>query len=112
MYLYVEMWKARPAWLALAQPEREKFFGTIGEEIGKQLSGGAELVGVARNDADTSHRADYDYVAVWKLPDATHVHAFAETWIRVGFHDYFAQEDVRGELMEPNAFIGHHLALT
>ncbi len=106
------MWKARPAWLALAQPEREKFFGVIGEEIGKQLSGGAELVGVARNDAATSHRADYDYVAVWKLPDTAHVHAFAETWIRAGFHDYFDQEDVRGELMAPDAFIGHHLALT
>ncbi len=111
MYLYVEMWKARPAWLALGQAEREQFFATVGQEIGNQLGAGAELVGVARNDTDTPHRADYDYVAVWKIPDMERVHAFAETWVRVGFHTYFDQEDVRGELMAPEAFIGHHLGL-
>lgn len=56
-------------------------------------------------------RADYDYVAVWKIPDIERVHAFAETWVRVGFHDYFEQEDGRGELMAPDAFIGHHIGL-
>ncbi len=75
------------------------------------LGAGAELVGVARNDTDTPHRADYDYVAVWKIPNIERVHTFAETWVRVGFHDYFEQEDVRGELMAPDAFIGHHIGL-
>ncbi len=48
---------------------------------------------------------------MWTLPDREKVDAFAETWIRVGFHDYFAQEDVRGEMLDPDSFIGAHLAL-
>jgi hypothetical protein len=111
MYVYVELWKAKPAWQQLPQEQRQQFFQTVGQEIGNQLGAGAELVAIARNDADTSHRANYDFVAVWKIPDRARVDAFAETWIRVGFHDYFAQEDVRGEMMDPDSFIGAHLTL-
>ena len=53
MYLYVELWKARPVWLTLGKDERERFFGTVGQEIGNQIGAGCELVAVARNDADT-----------------------------------------------------------
>jgi hypothetical protein len=111
MHLYVEAWKARPAWLALPQADRERFFGIIGEEIGKQLGAGCELVGVALNDADAPRRANYHYVAVWKIPDQGHVQDFEETWERVGFHDYFEQINIRGELMEPDQFAGHMIGL-
>lgn len=111
MHLYVEAWKARPAWLALSQSERERFFGIIGQKIGSQIAAGCELLGVARNDADAPRRADYEYVAVWTIPDRDRVHAFEETWERVGFHDHFEQVDIRGELMDPEAFAGHMIGL-
>ncbi|MDQ6833165.1 MAG: hypothetical protein M3008_07185 [Chloroflexota bacterium] len=111
MYAYIELWKVKPAWHSLPQEQRQQFFQTVGEEIGNQLGAGAGLVAVARNDADTSHRADYDFVAVWTIPDREKGDAFAATWLRVGFHDYFAQEDVRGKMLDPASFIGAHLAL-
>ena len=44
MHLYVEAWKARPAWLALPPAERERFMATVGQAIGNQLAAGCELV--------------------------------------------------------------------
>jgi hypothetical protein len=57
MELYIELWKAREAWLALAPQEREAFFGVVGQQIGEHLNVGCELVGVAAVDPDTPHRA-------------------------------------------------------
>jgi hypothetical protein len=111
MYLYVEMWRARPAWFALATDERERFFGTVGQEIGSQIGAGCELVGIALNDADTPRRAPYDYLAVWRIPDRERLGAFAATWEWVGFHNYFEQLDVRGAETTPETFVGHMIGL-
>lgn len=31
MYLYVEMWNAKPSWLALSLPERQQFMAKVAE---------------------------------------------------------------------------------
>ncbi len=111
MYLYIELWKARPAWLTLAQDERQRFMETVGQELGKQMNAGAELVAVTRNDADAMHRADYDFAAVWTIADRGKVDAFVQGSIGIGWHEYFEQQDVRGTMMEPEAFAGALLAL-
>jgi Family of unknown function (DUF6616) len=70
-----------------------------------------ELVAMARNDPDTPQRADYDFVAAWRMPDRERVDAFVDAWIRVGFHDYFEQVEARGEAMAPDGLIGALIAL-
>jgi hypothetical protein len=59
MRLYVELWNVRPAWLALSQPERERFFEAIGAELAVQLAAGCEFIGAVNADTDTPHRANY-----------------------------------------------------
>ena len=110
MYLYVELWNARPAWHALPLREREAFFATVGQQIEAQLAARGELVGVAVNDAATPRRADYQFLAVWKLAEAR-VPDFEATWERIGWHAYFEQANVRGALLAPDTFIGQHIAL-
>lgn len=39
MHLYVELWKARPAWQALAVAEREAYVAQLGPAIGQLLAG-------------------------------------------------------------------------
>jgi hypothetical protein len=110
MYLYVELWNARPAWRALPLAEREAFFTTVGQRLEAELAAGSELVGVAVNDAATPRRADYQFLAVWKLAEAR-VPDFEATWERIGWHDYFEQANARGALLAPDTFIGQHIAL-
>jgi len=102
MHLYLELWKAKPAWRALAPAQREAFVAGLGPAIEKLLADGIELVGFARTDADTSHRAGYDYVAAWRMPTRELAVSFERTVDGSGFHDYFEQVNARGEI-EPAA---------
>ena len=111
MQLYAELWNARPAWLALSQPERERFFASLGPEVGMQVDAGCELVGLAVADANTSRRGDYRYLAVWKLPDGQ-VAAFEAAWEKLGWHDFFEQVNVRGAMVDFGALMAHHLQAT
>ena len=73
MHLYVELWKARPKWLALPAEKRKQYFDKVGSEIQKLTDAGVEIVGFAINDGDTPHRCDSRYLAVWKLPSLEQV---------------------------------------
>jgi hypothetical protein len=110
MMLYVELWQARPAWLALPQEERERFFGIVGQALEAQFGAGCELAGVALNDVETPRRGNYQFMAVWKVP-ASRLPDFEATWERIGWHEYFAQENVRGPLIAPETFIERHIGL-
>jgi hypothetical protein len=49
-------------------------------------------------------------MAVWKVP-ASRLPDFEATWERIGWHEYFAQENVRGPLIAPETFIERHIGL-
>lgn len=107
MYLYVELWKPKPAWRALSAQEREQFIaGTVPalEELGKA---GVEIVGFALNDPDTAHRADYVYMAAWRMPSRELAVQLERAVIDYGFHEYFEQVNARGEIRAPEAVLGH-----
>jgi len=101
MHLYVEIWKARPKWLALSGDERKQYFDGIGAEIQKLVDTGVEIVGFAINDEETPHRSNYRYLAVWKMPSLEQVEMLESSVERAGWHEYFEQENARGELIPP-----------
>ena len=72
MYLYVELWKPRAAWSALPAAERDVFIQGIGGAVGGLTEAGIELLGFAFNDGDPAHRADYAWLAVWRMPTPPH----------------------------------------
>lgn len=101
MYLYIELWKPRRKWLEMSEQERSDYVAGIGPEIEKLTERGVELVGFALNDDDTPHRADYRYIAAWKMPDKALAESLESSVEAAGFHDYFEQVNARGHLMSP-----------
>lgn len=107
MHLYVELWKARPAWRALAVAEREAYVAQLGPAIGQLLATGVELVGFALADADAPYEAGYTYIAVWKMPDVNGARTLESTVDGAGWHRYFEQVNARGAIVPPPDVLAH-----
>jgi hypothetical protein len=111
MYLFVELWKAKPEWMALSQKDRQEYMAQVGAAIEELSKAGVEIAGWGLNDRDTSHRGDYTYFAAWKMPDKSVVKQFEETVEQAGWYNYFEQINGRGELISPETAIGHMIEL-
>jgi hypothetical protein len=111
MYLYVELWKARPAWLDLSRDEREAWFGKLLTSLQEQLEGGVEPLGFARNDDDTPLDAGYDFIGAWRMPDKETAQRFERFVESNGWHDYFEQVNARGPVLEIEAFSSSHIGM-
>jgi hypothetical protein len=106
MHLYVELWIARPEWLALPAAQREAYVAKVGAALPALLAAGVELVGFATCDADPPHRAPYRYLAVWRLSDAGLARALEDAVEGFGWHRYFEQVNARGAVQPPAAVLG------
>lgn len=102
-YILTEIWKARPSWLALSSEERQQFFNEkIGPFLMSLLEQGAEFLACAINDNTGTERIDYQYMAVWKLPDKAFSDRLEAGAKEVGFLDYFEQVNFSGGLITPD----------
>ncbi len=107
MHLYVELWNARPAWLALSAEERGAYFEQVGPAIEQLTNAGVEIVGWAINDDDTPHSSGHTYIAVWKMPNLELVKMLEEIVEGAGWYNYFDQINARGELVGPPPLLEH-----
>jgi hypothetical protein len=105
VYLYVELWKPRAAWRALGAAERRQFVDGIGPSVGQLTEAGVELLGFAINDDDTEYRADYPWIAVWRMPTKALAVTLEKAVIDYGFHTYFEQVNARGTIVPPEAVL-------
>ena len=111
MYLYIELWRAKPEWIALTQKEREGYMAQVGLAIQELSKAGVEIVGWAINDEDTSRRGEYSYASAWRMPDKNIVKQFEEAVERSGWYGFFEQINAGGELISPETAIGHMIKL-
>jgi hypothetical protein len=111
MYLYVELWRARPTWLALSAEERKSWFDKLLSSLQEQLQSGVEPLGFAQNDADTPLSAGFDFVGAWKMPDKETAERFEKFVEDAGWHNYFEQINVRGQMMEIDVFSSSHIGM-
>ncbi len=109
MHIYVELWKARPAWTALSAEERGAYMQKVGVAIGELAKAGIESLYWAVTDDDTPHDAGYRYLAVWKMPDAAAARHFEEVVESAGWHTWFEQLNARGSALSADQAIGHML---
>ena len=100
MYLYIELWNA------LSQQEREEYMSQLAPAIEGLIKSGVEIVGWGFNDPQLPHRGNYRYLSVWKIPDKKLVEQFEEGVEQAGWHKYFEQINLRGELLTPEDVIG------
>ena len=111
MYLYVETWNAKPAWLALPSADRAAFIDSVQRLLGDLVSDDLQLVGCVITDDDTHQHGGYQYVAVWRASDRDRVRRIEEGTERIGWHDYFDQVNHGSGEVGPEAVIGHMLSL-
>lgn len=89
MYLHVERWAARPAWLALSLQHRIDFLDQMGPRLEALYGSGARLVGAVLDD-DPSFSSTVRYVAVWAMPGGLEQVRLLERILEAaGWHDYF-----------------------
>jgi hypothetical protein len=111
MHIYIELFKAKDAWLQLSAEKRAEYVQQVGSTMQGALDAGAELVGVGAGDPDTSHDAGYDFYSVWKLPDRDVVRMFEKGIEDDDWYSYFEQVNASGELVEFDALIQRVTAL-
>jgi hypothetical protein len=108
MYLYVELWKARPAWLELPQGERQAWMDNLLAGL-QQFGSGVEVVGFASNDGDTPHSSGYEFFAAWRMPNKEVAEQFENFVEGAGWHEYFEQVNARGSILETEQFVSAHV---
>ena len=112
MYLYVEMWNAKPAWLALDKGAREAFMGKVDTFL-KTVEDpeNCTVYATCINDGDIAPRENYNYLVVWKLKDKSYVKPIADGTAKVGWYEYFDQVNVGGESLSSDDLVGSLIAL-
>ena len=101
MYVLVELWSAKPKWLALSPDERAAFIEQVTAKMNTAVGDGLEALCWAENDVDTAHRAEYDYLGLWKMSDESMVRQFEDAIATTGWYDHFDQVNLRGKWSEP-----------
>nr|WP_321357784.1 DUF6616 family protein [uncultured Draconibacterium sp.] len=105
MECFIELWSARNSWKQLSHEERGIYLGQIGPHMQSLLEKGVEIVGGGVNDVATTHRANFDFYAVWKFPTLGIKKEFEAVVMEAGWYNYFHQENVSGELTRPDEII-------
>jgi len=97
MYIFVEIWNVKPAWLALEQSQRAEYMQNVGSAIQSLSEQGIELISWSKRDSDTPYASKYQYFAVWKMPNQDAVTTFENAVEGAGWYNYFEQENLRGQ---------------
>ncbi len=107
-YFLTELWKAKASWQALDGPERSDYLNKNMLPLLSQIMGkGAMLIASAINENTTEEKLDYDYMAVWQLPNKALSDELEQGVKKVGFYDYFEQVNFSGSAIGPEELVGH-----
>jgi hypothetical protein len=104
MPLYVEVWDARSAWLALSIDERIAYLDRMNESLHAFTQTGARLVGVALTDPTLAAPYGTTYVAAWSLPEGgVQVRMLDAILEAGGWHEYFDRNPDKTPTIESRA---------
>ncbi len=111
MQTFIELWSVTDAWKKMTKEERGNYLGQIGPHIQGLLEKGVEIISWGENCKKTTHRANYDFFAVWKFPTMEMRKEFETLVEAAGWYNYFHQENVSGESTTPDVIIGELINL-
>ncbi len=111
MYLYVEMWNAKPSWLALSLPERKQFMEKVAQAAAGLGPLGAELLGAWVNEPDVDRRAEKTYFTVFKFPSKEAIKSFEAIVRDSGWYELFDQANSSGPADTFGNVMAHALSL-
>ncbi len=111
MIYFLELWNAKPEWLALNATERQNYMEQLGPHIQNLMEKGVKILTWSNNNPSTSKKAAYDYFAVWTFPDQATADGFQELVQAAGWYNYFEQVNLMGEEETANGLIGQLIQL-
>lgn len=111
MHAFVELWTAKPTWLALSAEQRQAFMDTVGASMGELAAAGIETLGWGYNQPDTDRRVGYEVFAVWTMPGAQELALMQRTVAASGWYDYFDHVNAAGPLQDPPSVIADHIRM-
>lgn len=111
MKTYIEIWKAKEAWLKMSTEERANYMDQLGPAIQGLLESGVKIISWGLNDKNTFIRADYDFFGVWEFPDQESVISFEKLVESAGWYDYFDQVNLCGTTTTPDEVIGKMIGM-
>ncbi len=100
-----ELYSPKPAWLALDQDGRRRFFETVGSGMATLSALGVEAIALGETDAAILHAPPQKFFAIWRAPDATAMAALVSGIAASRWHDYFDTINATG----PGVDLGGHL---
>ena len=110
MYLFLELWSAKESWLSLSETEKSGFFQKIRDGMTDILEPACKAIGIAFNDTDTDKRLDYEYLALWQMPDRETAERFEERLRELDWFEHFHQQHMRGEDISVEECFAHMMA--
>lgn len=111
MMYFIELWNAKPAWLALSQAERGDYMNQVGTHIQGLLDQGVKVLTWSNNESNTTHKADFDYFAIWSFPDQASADGFQQLVEGAGWYNYFEQVNLMGQEATAEQIIGQLIQL-
>jgi hypothetical protein len=111
MYIFVEMWNPKQAWLDLSQSERTDYISAVGGAVKSLTDAGVEIITWSFNDKATDRFNGFDYFAIWKFPDMELVKVFQNTVVEAGWYNYFDQVNACGLIGGPQPVLDHSIGL-
>ena len=110
MYLMIEAWTPKPAWLALSAQERAAYVADVGEGVAALAAQGVASLGWGLVD-EASRGTDHVAFAVWETGSRDGCDALRSAIAQAGWYEYFDQVDFGGEAGPPDAVLRHHIEL-
>ena len=110
MYLLLEAWTPKPAWMSLTRGEREAYVSQVASGISELEAAGIESPGwgfIDKAARGTQHVA----FAVWQCPTEDAANGLRQAIADAGWYEYFDQIDFGGQVESPETVLGHHVAL-
>ena len=111
MYVVVEAWTPKPAFLSLPRSERAQFFAALAEGVAGLAVAGVEPLGWGTNVATGEHDSTHGWFGIWQVADTAAANGFLAGVASSGWYDYFQQTNVHGELRPVEAVIAELVAL-
>ena len=110
MYLMIEAWTPKPAWLALTETERADYVAGVGEGVAALAAQGVTALGWGLVD-EASRGLDHMAFAVWECGSREGGDALRTAIAAAGWYEYFDQVDFGGEAGPADAVLRHHIGL-
>lgn len=110
-HMLLELYTAKPAWLALTPEERQAFLAKVGAGMGPLLAQNITPCGFGEIASDLPYGTSTRFFAVWQAPDAAALAALVAGISASGWHDYFDTINAGGESCDLAAHLGQLMAL-